>query len=106
MNDCIFCKIINGDIPSKREYEDENVIVIHDINPQAKLHLLVIPKQHIVSADCINEENSAVVAKVFEAIAKVTAKLGATDNYQVLNNCGEKAGQTVKHLHFHILSNL
>ena len=106
MNDCIFCKIINGDIPSKREYEDEHVIVIHDINPQAKLHLLVIPKTHIVSADSINEENSVIVAKVFEAIAKVATKLGVTDNYQVLNNCGEKAGQTVKHLHFHILSNL
>ena len=105
MNDCIFCKIINGDIPSNKEYEDENVIVIHDLNPLADTHLLVIPKKHISCADEINESNSDVVAHVFEAVSKVTKKLGIENNFQVLNNCGENAGQSVMHIHFHIMSN-
>ena len=105
MNDCIFCKIVNGDIPSKRVYEDENVIVINDINPLAETHLLVIPKKHISCADEINEGNSDIVARVFEVISKVTKELGIENNYQVLNNCGENAGQSVMHIHFHILSN-
>ena len=104
MNDCIFCKIIDGEIPSKREYEDDKLIVIHDVNPQAPIHLLAIPKAHIPSADGVNAENSAFVAHVFEVIPLVAAKLGITDNYQVINNCGEKAGQTIKHIHFHIIS--
>lgn len=105
MTDCIFCKIVAGEIPSNKEYEDENVIVIHDLNPLAQTHLLAIPKKHISCADEIDENNSDIIAKVFEAIAKVTKKLNIQNNYQVLNNCGENAGQTVKHIHFHILSN-
>lgn len=105
MNDCIFCKIINGDISSERVYEDEYVIVINDINPLAQTHLLVIPKNHISCADEINENNSNIVAHVFEAVSKVTKKLGIENNYQVLNNCGENAGQSVMHIHFHVLSN-
>ncbi len=104
MNDCIFCKIIAGEIPSKKEYEDDRVIVIHDVAPQAPVHLLAIPKTHISSADGVTPENSAEIAHVFEVIPQVAKKLSITDNYQVINNCGEAAGQTVKHIHFHILS--
>lgn len=105
MSDCIFCKIAAGEIPSTKEYEDDVLVVIHDINPQADVHLLVIPKTHIDSADMVDSSNSDVIKHVFETIPKVAQKMGITDNYQVLNNCGEKAGQTVKHIHFHILSN-
>ncbi len=104
MADCIFCKIIAGDIPSKKEYEDDRMIVIHDVNPQAPVHLLAMPKEHIASADGINADNGAEIAHIFEVIPQVAKKLGITDNYQIINNCGEAAGQTVKHIHFHILS--
>lgn len=104
MKDCVFCKIAAHELPSKVEYEDDRVIVIHDINPKAALHLLAIPKKHIRSADVIDEKNSAEVAHIFEIIPKVAAACGITDNYQILNNCGECAGQTVLHLHFHIMS--
>ena len=85
MNDCLFCKIIAGEIPSTKVYEDENVFAFRDINPQAPVHVLVLPKQHICCADKIDAENSALVG------------------YRVVNNCGEDGGQTVKHLHFHLL---
>ena len=101
--DCIFCKILAGEIPSKKIYEDETVFAFYDINPQAPLHFLVIPKEHIESAAGVNEKNSAVVAHIFEVIGKLGKELSEDGQYRVITNCGERAGQTVKHLHFHVL---
>lgn len=101
--DCIFCKIIKGEIPSNKVYEDETVLAFHDIAPQMPVHIIVIPKQHIECAAEINESNSAVVAHIFEVIAKIGKELGLTNGYRIINNCGEDGGQTVKHLHFHLL---
>lgn len=103
---CIFCKIIAGDIPSTKVYEDDFVFAMRDINPQAPVHILVLPKEHICCADAINEENSKYVAKIFEAIAKIAKAEGLENGYRVINNCGEDGGQTVMHLHFHILGGL
>ena len=101
--DCIFCKIIKGDIPSKRAYEDEYCYAFHDINPQTPTHILVVPKAHIASVDEINSENSIYAAKIFEAIPKIAAEAGLSGGYRVISNCGDDACQTVKHLHFHIM---
>ena len=101
--DCIFCKIIKGDIPSKRAYEDEYCYAFHDINPQTPTHILVVPKAHIASVDEINAENSIYAAKIFEAIPKIAAEAGLSGGYRVISNCGDDACQTVKHLHFHIM---
>lgn len=101
--DCLFCKIINGDIPSAKVYEDETVFAFRDIEPQAPVHILIIPKQHIKSAAEITYENSAVVAHIFEVAAKIAEDEGLTDGYRIVNNCGDSAGQTVKHLHFHLM---
>ena len=101
--DCIFCKIIAGDIPSTKVYEDELVFAFRDINPQAPTHILVIPKAHIASVNDITAENSAVVAHIFEVIPKIAAMENLKDGYRVVSNCGPNAGQTVFHLHFHIL---
>ena len=101
--DCIFCKILNGEIPSKKVYEDEFVYAFHDINPMAPVHVIVIPKEHIESANSIDETNSMSIAKVFEAIPQVAKELGLEDGYRVITNIGENGGQTVKHIHFHIL---
>lgn len=103
MNDCLFCKIIAGEIPSNKVYEDENVFAFRDINPQAPVHILVVPKTHIACADDINASNSALVAHVFESIAKIAKAEGLTTGYRVINNCGVDGGQTVMHLHFHII---
>ena len=103
MNDCLFCKIIAGDIPSKKVYEDDAVYAFHDIAPMAPVHILIVPKLHVASADGINAENSAYVARIFEAIPKIAAEAGLTNGYRVITNCGEDACQSVKHLHFHIL---
>ena len=103
MSDCLFCKIVDGKIPSKRVYEDEFVLAFHDIAPNAPVHVLVIPKTHIPSADAVTPENSALVAKVFEAIPKVASLAGITNGYRVITNCGSDGCQTVPHLHFHIL---
>ena len=103
MNDCLFCKIIAGDIPSTKVYEDENVFAFRDINPQAPVHILVVPKQHIACAADITAENSAVVAHGFESIAKIAKAEGLDSGYRVINNCGEDGGQTVMHLHFHLI---
>ncbi len=103
MNDCLFCKIIAGEIPSAKVYEDENVFAFRDINPQAPVHILVVPKQHIASAADITAENSAVVAHVFESIAKIAKAEGLNGGYRVINNCGADGGQTVMHLHFHLI---
>lgn len=103
MEDCLFCKIIAGEIPSTKVYEDEYVYAFRDINPQAPVHILVVPKEHVRCANEIGAENSACVAKCFEAIAKIAKAEGLESGYRVINNCGEDAGQTVMHLHFHIL---
>ena len=103
MSDCLFCKIVAGDIPSNKVYEDESVFAFYDIDPQAPVHFLVIPKAHIPSCGAVTAENSAVVGHIFEVISKVTAQLGITD-FRVVSNCGVQAGQTVPHLHFHVLS--
>mgnify|MGYP002514574671 CR=1 FL=1 len=96
-------KIINGEIPSTKVYEDDKVLAFNDIDPQAPVHFLVIPKEHIASADDINAQNSTLIAKVFEAIAKISEQENLENGYRVVNNCGEDGGQTVMHLHFHIL---
>ena len=101
--DCIFCKIIAGDIPSTKVYEDESVYAFRDIQPQAPVHVLVIPKTHIASADEIGGENAELVAKIFAAIPKIAAAEGLTNGYRVITNCGEDGCQSVKHLHFHVL---
>ena len=101
--DCIFCKIIAGDIPSTKVYEDDLVYAFRDINPQAPTHILVIPKAHIGSVNEITPENSGVVAHIFQVIPQIAAAEGLTGGYRVVSNCGADAGQTVFHLHFHIL---
>ena len=103
MADCLFCKIINGEIPSKCIYNDDDVYAFYDINPQAPVHFLVIPKAHIESAGAITAENSAAVAKCFEVIAKLAESEGLDGGFRVISNCGADAGQTVHHLHFHVL---
>lgn len=102
--DCLFCKIINGDIPSSKVYEDELVYAFRDIEPQAPTHILIIPKEHIASANELTEENATVVGHVFAVAAKIAKAEGiAEGGYRIVNNCGEDGGQTVKHLHFHML---
>lgn len=101
--DCIFCKIAAGEIPSTKVYEDELVLAFRDIAPMAPTHILVIPKAHIGSVAEISAENSALVAHVFEVIAKVAKEESLENGYRVVSNCGPDAGQTVHHLHFHIL---
>ncbi len=103
MSDCLFCKIIAGDIPSDKVYEDELVLAFRDIAPMAPTHILVIPKCHIPSVDGITGENSAIVSHIFEIIPKIAAAEGLVNGYRVVSNCGPDAGQTVPHLHFHIL---
>ena len=100
---CLFCKIIAGDIPSTKVYEDETVLAFRDIAPQAPTHILVIPKTHIPSVDGVTAENSAVVAHIFEVIPQIAKAEGLENGYRVVSNCGADAGQTVPHLHFHIL---
>ena len=104
MNDCIFCKIINGDIPSKKVYEDELCFAFYDIAPLAPTHFLVVPKQHIASAAEITEENASLVGHIYTVIAKLAAELGFAEGLRVVTNCGADAGQTVHHLHFHVLA--
>ena len=101
--DCLFCKIVAGEIPSNKVYEDEAVLAFRDIAPMAPTHILVEPKTHIPSVDGVNGENSAVVARIFEVIPQIAAAEGLTNGYRVISNCGPDAGQTVNHLHFHIL---
>lgn len=104
MENCLFCKIVAGEIPSKKVYEDDSVYAFHDINPNAPAHVLVIPKVHIPSVHAVDAENIEAVSRVLLAIPKVASELGLAENgYRVITNCGDDAGQTVKHLHFHIL---
>ena len=103
MNDCLFCKIIAGVIPSKKVYEDESVYAFYDIAPQAPVHILVIPKTHIASADEVTAETANLVAAVFTAIPKIAQAAGLENGYRVITNVGEDGCQSVKHLHFHLL---
>ena len=100
---CLFCNIIAGTIPSTKVYEDDAVYAFHDIHPMAPVHILVVPKEHIPSADGVNAQNSASVARIFEAIPKIAAAAGLANGYRVITNCGEDGCQSVQHLHFHIL---
>ena len=100
---CLFCKIIAGDIPSTKVYEYETVLAFRDIAPQAPTHILVVPKAHIADCNGITAENSAVIAHIFTVIPQIAAAEGLTNGYRVVSNCGPDAGQTVQHLHFHIL---
>ena len=103
MENCLFCKIAAGEIPSTRVYEDELVLAFRDIAPQAPTHVLVIPKTHIPSVDGITAENSNLVAHIFEVIPQIAKAEGLSDGYRVISNCGANACQSVKHLHFHLL---
>ena len=103
MNDCLFCKIIAGVIPSKKVYEDESVYAFYDIAPQAPVHILVIPKTHIASADEVTADTASLVAAVFTAIPKIAKAAGLENGYRVITNIGEDGCQSVKHLHFHVL---
>ena len=104
MDNCLFCKIASGEIPSRKVYEDDTVVAFYDIDPQAPTHFLVIPKEHISGCSAIAPSNSAIVAHCFEVIAKLAAELPLEGGFRVVSNCGESAGQTVPHLHFHVLS--
>ena len=105
MSDCIFCKIINGDIPSAKVYEDDKILCFKDIAPMAPVHLLVIPKEHIQSANCITKENADIIAYIFTKIPEIAKAEGfADDGYRVITNHGKNARQSVQHIHFHILA--
>ena len=103
MSDCIFCKIVAGEIPSTKVYEDDSILAFRDIAPQAPSHILVIPKEHIQDTDGITAENSALIAHIFELIPVIAKAEGLTNGYRVASNCGPDSGQMVPHLHFHIL---
>lgn len=103
MADCLFCKIIAGEIPSTRVFENDKVVAIKDISPQAPIHILVMPKAHIESLDDITSQNSSFVAAIAEAIAEIAKEQGLTNGYRVVTNIGEDGAQSVKHLHFHLL---
>ena len=102
--DCLFCSIVKGEIPSTKIYENEWVYAFADIDPQAPFHAIVIPKEHIASAADITAENSAVIAKIFEAVAEIAKNENLSDGFRVVNNCGRDGGQTVGHMHFHLLA--
>lgn len=101
--DCLFCKIINGEIPSEKIYEDELVYVFNDIDAQAPVHFLIVPKKHIVSADDLKEEDKELIGHVFLVASKISKQLGVENGYRIVNNCKEDGGQTVEHIHFHVL---
>lgn len=105
MEDCLFCKIIKGKIPSTKVYEDEDILAFNDINPAAPIHILVIPKKHIESLAHMQKEDEAIVGKIYGVINKIAEEKGFKDNgYRVIVNCGKDAGQEVMHLHFHVLA--
>lgn len=104
MKDCLFCKIISGEIPSTKIYEDDYVLAFADINPQAPFHAVVVPKVHISATTEITAENSVYIARVYEAIAKIADEQKLKKGFRVVNNCGEHGGQTVGHIHFHLLA--
>ena len=101
--DCLFCKIVSGDIPSTKVFENDKVLAFRDINPQAPVHILVVPKVHIGSADEVNEENADYVTEIFKAIPKIAAAEGLVNGYRIISNVGPDGAQSVLHLHFHII---
>ncbi|MGX8701048.1 histidine triad nucleotide-binding protein [Clostridium sp. KNHs216] len=101
--DCVFCKIANGEIPSKKAYEDDRVLAFYDLDPQAPVHILIIPKEHIQSVEDITEKNSAIVAHIFEVAAKLAKENNLEKGFRVVSNVGKDGGQSVPHLHFHLL---
>ena len=104
MSDCIFCKIIEGSIPSKKVMENEHVLAFHDIEPAAPVHVLIIPKKHIPTMNDVTEEDGATIAAVFAAARDIAAELGiAESGYRLINNCNKEGGQVVYHLHVHLL---
>lgn len=103
MNDCIFCKIIAGEIPSKKRYEDEEIVVFEDIEPKAKIHLLCVPKDHFAYLSELNESRAALLGRTLKKIASLAPSLGLEDGYRLIINQGDNAGQTVKHLHIHLM---
>ena len=102
-NDCVFCKIVDGSVPSRKVYEDEKILSFYDLEPQAPVHVLIVPKEHICCADEITEDNSGVIAHIFTKIPVIAKSLGLENGYRIVNNCGDDGCQSVKHLHFHIL---
>ena len=105
MEDCIFCKIIKGQIPSNKVYEDEEILAFHDINPAAPIHILVIPKKHISMLTDLKPEDETLIGKIYIAINKIAEKEGFKEQgYRVIANCGKDSGQEVMHIHFHILA--
>ena len=103
MEDCIFCKIIKGEIPSEKVYEDDEILAFKDINPLAPVHILIIPKKHIETANDLEVVDEAVIGKIFTVIKKLAKENNLDNGYRIINNCGEDGGQEVKHLHFHLL---
>ena len=103
MTDCIFCKIVAGEIPSRKAYEDDMVLAFHDISPVAPVHILVIPKEHIKSAASLGQQHAELLGQIFAVIAKLADEFGLSEGFRVVSNAGEMAGQTVSHLHFHLL---
>lgn len=102
--DCLFCKIAAGEIPSTKVFENDSVLAFRDIEPQAPFHVVIIPKKHISSAAEINADNSAIIAEIFEAAAVIAREQKLEKGFRIVNNCGEEGGQTVGHLHFHMLA--
>lgn len=104
MDDCIFCKIVNKEIQSTKVYEDDKVLAFKDISPEAPVHIVIVPKEHIRSTNELNENNASIVAHIFTIINKIAEEQGIKDSgYRIINNCGEHGGQTVNHIHFHLL---
>lgn len=101
--DCLFCKIVKSEIPSTKVYEDDEILAFKDISPMAPVHIIIIPKTHIASADELTSDNANIVAKIFAVIPKIAKEQSLTNGYRVITNIGEDGGQTVKHLHFHLL---
>lgn len=101
--DCIFCKIVNKEIPSNIIYEDEKILAFKDLEPVAPVHVLIIPKNHISSANEITNENAEIISHIFKCIPKISKTLGLEKGFRIINNCGENGGQTVNHLHFHLI---
>lgn len=101
--DCLFCKIINGDIPSKKVYEDDKIFAFHDIDPQAPVHVLIVPKEHIQDTDHITAENAEIISEIFKKIPDIAKEFGLEKGYRVVSNTGEHGQQSVAHLHFHLI---
>ena len=104
MEDCVFCKIIDGKIPAKKVYEDDKTLAFYDLDPKAPTHILVIPKKHIKSAAEINSDNSGYIGHCFKVIAKLSKEMQLDNGFRVVTNCGDSAGQSIKHIHFHLLA--